>query len=205
VKKIIFSLQLGLIGQDDSGKNILLDFLEKESIPNSALNNNNEHKDFSQYTIVHEQIPIKIKVYKAINLNSLMKDFKQIRNFDILILALNLYHLNSKNDYRKDELERFIKIYSFKGISCLVGFDMEGILKGNNSKDFRISRYNLIQKVKELDLMYCFEIKNDKNDLIELYQILLNDYIFKLNLTNPDLLDKAKRYGDELFKLKLDY
>ena len=205
MKKIIFSLKLGLIGQNDSGKDIFLDFLEKESIPKSVLNNNNDNIDFLQYTVVHELIPIKIKIYQANNLESLLQDYKQIGNLDILMLALNLYHLNSKNDYRNSDLESFIKKYSFKGISCLVGFDMEGILKGNLSKDFRISRYNLIQKVKELDLMYCFEIKNNKNDLIELYQILLNDYIFKLHLTNPDLLEKAKKYGDELKKLKVDY
>jgi hypothetical protein len=205
VKKIIFSLKLGIIGQDDSGKNIFLNFLEKESIPKNILNNNINDRNFLQYTIVHELVPIKIKIYQADDLDFLLKDYKQIRNLDILMLALNLYHLNSKNDYRSSDLERFIKKYSFKGISCLVGFDTEGILKGNLSKDFRISRYNLIQKVKELDLMYCFEIKNDKNDLIELYQILLNDYIFKLHLTNPDLLEKAKKYGDQLKRLKVNY
>ena len=205
MKKIIFSLKLGLIGQDDSGRNIFLEFLEKESIPKSVLDNNSDNLDFLHYTIVHESIPIKIKVYQADNLEFLLQDYKQIRNLDILMLALNLYHLNSKNDYRNSDLERFIKKFSFKGISCLVGFDMEGILKSNVSKDFRISRYNLIQKVKELDLMYCFEIKNDKNDLIELYQILLNDYIFKLYLTNPDLLETAKKYGEQLKKLKVSY
>ena len=117
MKKIIFSLKLGLIGQDDSGKNILLDFLEKESIPKSLLNNHDDTIDFLQYTIVHELIPIKIKVYQADDLESILQNYKQIRNLDILMLALNLYHLNSKNDYRYTDLERFIKKYSFKGIS----------------------------------------------------------------------------------------
>ncbi len=202
MKKIIFSLHLGLIGQEDSGKKILLGYLGKESIPINAMENDTNQEEFQKFIVVYEGIPIKIKVYQTSDLNSFMNNHKFINNVDVLLLVLNLYHLNSKNEYRKDDLERFIKLFSFKGISGLIGFDVEQFQKGNRSSDFRISRYNLIQKVKELDLMYCFEIKDDIKDVKELYQILLNDYIFKLKISNPELLDKAREYGNELTKLR---
>lgn len=179
-----------------------MDFLRKESIPVNDLNNDKEQNHFLQFILVYKDIPIKIKVFQANDLTTIIDNYKQIKNIDVLILALNLYHLNSKNEYCKDDLEKFIKTYAFKGVSGLIGFDMERILKGNISKNFRISRYNLIEKVKELDLMYCFEIKNEFKDMIELYQTLLNDYIFKLKISNPELIEKAKSYGKELVKLK---
>ncbi|MFX1274251.1 MAG: hypothetical protein ACFFBP_15175 [Promethearchaeota archaeon] len=202
MKKIVFSLHIGLIGSNESGRNVFLDFLRKESIPVNDLNNDKEQNHFLQFILVYKDIPIKIKVFQANDLTTIIDNYKQIKNIDVLILALNLYHLNSKNEYCKDDLEKFIKTYAFKGVSGLIGFDMERILKGNISKNFRISRYNLIEKVKELDLMYCFEIKNEFKDMIELYQTLLNDYIFKLKISNPELIEKAKSYGKELVKLK---
>ena len=88
----------------------------------------------------------------------------------------------------------------FQGMSVLVGLDVELIVNGTPSKDFRISRYNLVQKAKELDILYCFEILNKKNDLLGFYNKLLGDFTFKFQFTNPEILEKAKDYGKTLLE-----
>ena len=198
LKKISFSLQVGLIGLEDSGKEIFLDYLEKKSIQTNLSNINEEDNNNKHYFLVRKQVPIKIRVYLAESLNDIINNHEKIKKLDVLILALNLYNLNSKNKYNIKDLERLIKIFSFKGTSVLAGLDTEQIYHGEPSNDFRISRYNLIQKAKELDLLYCFEIRNGKKDIKELYHKVLQDFILKFQISNPNMLEKSKIYGKEL-------
>ncbi|MFX1355162.1 MAG: hypothetical protein ACFFGP_14500, partial [Promethearchaeota archaeon] len=62
----------------------------------------------------------------------------------------------------------------------------------------RINRFDFIQKSKDLGFLYCFEVKTRNQDISELFNIAINNYILKLRNTNPDLLKKAKSYGKEL-------
>jgi hypothetical protein len=194
LKKISFSLHLGFVGLHDSGKNIILDFFKERSIETNYTDRS-DNENVYEFFLVFKQIPIKLKVFLAEDIKSLILDHKIIKRLDAMILALNLYNLSSKNKYFKEELIEFIEIYGFNGMSALIGLDIELISGKDPSKEFRISRYNLVQKAKELDVLYCFEILNKKNDLLELYNKILGDFTFKFQFTNPEILEKAKEYG----------
>jgi len=197
LKKISFSLHLGFVGLQDSGSEIILDFFKEKSIE-SNYTNESDNKDEYEFFLVFKQIPIKVKVFLAENLKEIILNYESINRLDAMILALNLYNLSSKNNYFKKDFDEFTEKYSFNGMSALIGLDVGLILGNNHSKDFRISRYNLVQKAKELDVLYCFEILNKKNDILELYNKIIGDFTFKFQFTNPEILEKAREYGKTL-------
>ena len=190
-------MHIGFVGVQDSGKEFLLDFFKQKSIESNYTDSRDE-EDVYEFFLVFKQIPIKLKVFLAEDIKYLILNHKTIKRLDTMILALNLYNLSSKNKYFKEDFDEFIEKYGFNGMSALIGLDVELISGNSPSKDFRISRYNLVQKAKELDVLYCFEILNKKNDLLELYNKILGDFTFKFQFTNPEILEKAKEYGKTL-------
>jgi hypothetical protein len=197
LKKISFSLHIGFVGLQDSGKEILLDFFKEKSIETSYTDISDDEGVY-EFFLVFKQIPIKLKVFLAEDIKYLITNRERIKRLDTMILALNLYNLSSKNKYFKEDIDEFIEKYGFNGMSALIGLDVELISEKSPSKDFRISRYNLVQKAKELDVLYCFEILNKKNDLLDLYNKILGDFTFKFQFTNPEILEKAREYGKTL-------
>ena len=198
LKKIHFSLHIGFVGLQDAGKEIILDFFKKNAIETDY--NDNIEKKVYEFFLVFKQVPINLKVFLAESIKEIMYDYETIKRLDIIILALNLYNLRSKNKYFKEEYDEFKEYFMFQGMSVLIGLDINLIKNGAPSKDFRISRYNLVQKAKELDILYCFEIVNKKADLLEFYNKLLGDFTFKFQFTNPEILKKAKDYGRTLIE-----
>lgn len=199
MKKISFSLHLGLVGLQDAGKEIFLDFFKEKAIETNYTNEGEKKKEY-EFFLVFKEIPIKIKVFLAEHIKEITFNYEDIKRLDVMILALNLYNLSSKNKYFKEDFVEFLESYSFNGMSALIGLDVELILANTPSKDFRISRYNLVQKAKELDVLYCFEILNRKSDLLELYNKILGDFTFKFQFTNPEILEQAREFGRTLLK-----
>ena len=201
LKKISFSLHIGFVGLQDAGKEIILDFFKEKALETNYTSGEiDKDKKVYEFFLVFKQVPINLKVFLAESMKEIMFDYEKIKRLDIIILALNLYNLSSKNRYYKEEYDEFVEYFMFQGMSVLVGLDIELIVNGTPSKDFRISRYNLVQKAKELDILYCFEIVNKKADVLELYNKLLGDFTFKFQFTNPEILKKAKDYGRTLIE-----
>ena len=199
MKKINFSLHLGFAGLKDSRKEIILDLLKQKSIETDYINDVDNSKVY-EFFLVFNQIPIRLKAFLTEDIKEIIKNHDDIKRIDIMLLTLNLYNSSSINRYNKKDFDDFIKRYNFNGMSALVGLDVDLILHNAPSKEFRISRFNLVQKAKELNLLYCFELLNNKSDLIELYNKLLEDFTFKFQFTNPEILQKAKEYGKTLIK-----
>jgi len=200
LQKISFSLHIGLVGIQDAGKDIILEFFKEKAIETNYDSEEKTKDKIYEFFLVFKDFPINLKMYLAETIQELTFDYETIKRLDIVILALNLYNLSSKNKYMKEQFEEFIEEFMFSGISVLLGLDVELILKGTPSKEFRISKYNLVQKAKELDILYCFEILNKKGDLQEFYNKLLGDFTFKFQFTNPEILEKAREYGKTLIK-----
>ncbi len=195
MKKISYSLRIGLIGSRNSGKELLLNYLDDIAIEK------NHSDDKFEVLLIHKGIPFKIKVFPSENLIEVISE--QSINFaklDVLIIILNLNDLNSIKEYEKEAFEEFRHFFLFQGLSILAGMDVEQILKGSPSNNLRISRFNLIKKAKELNILYCFEIYNKERDISEIYNKLLNDFIFKFQYSTPELFEQAKIYGRELIK-----
>ena len=185
---------MGIVGIEDSGKEIFINYLKsKRIVDKSIIDLDRDH------FIVFKQIPIKIRIFLADNLNQFNSNFEKINKFDVLIIALNLNNLSATDDLKKENFDDFRKIFSFWGVSILVGIDVNRIFRLPPSpKNFRLSKDRLIKKAKDLDVLYCFEIKYKYNDLKDLFVMILEDFLIKIQLRSPELFDQAKVYGNEL-------
>ncbi len=192
MKKIKFSLNLGIIGADDSGIDFLIDHLKL-----SALRNDNNEK-LNEFLITYQDIPVKIKVFNGKDFNQLNERYENIRRIDAIMVIIDIYNLNSFNGDLFKGFEEFNTLYMFKGVSILAGIDKFFIENGVVSDKLRISRINLIQKTKDLGFLYCFEIQNRNNDILEIFNKFIDNFMKKVRNINPELLERAKIYGKEL-------
>jgi hypothetical protein len=194
LKKISYSLRIGIVGIKDYTPIIFLDKIKQFTI------NPISSEGYSDFQIVVEDIPIKIKVFFVENLEELINKFSEIEKLDVIILTVNLFEPKSIYQYHKDKLEEFNEIYYFQGISILVGVDLEQILNKKTSKNLRISRFNLEEISKYLNLIYCYEINNKDKDIITIYRKIFGDFIFRFRYSSPELFEQAKLYGKSLRK-----
>ena len=139
-------------------------------------------------------------MFLAENLEELINKFNQIEQLDVLILTVNLFDTKTIYQYNKDIVEEFNEIYYFQGISILVGIDLDQIFKNKPSKNLRISRFNLEEITRYLNLIYCYEINSKKEDILEIYRKIFNDFIFRYRYSNPELFEQAQLYGKSLMK-----
>ena len=194
MKKISYSLRIGIVGNKDYNKEIFLGGILQFAI------NITSSESYSDFLVVVEDIPIKIKVFMVQNLEELITNFNKIEKLDVIILTVNLFDPKSIYQYYKDILEEFNEIYYFQGVSILIGVDTEHIFKKQLSKNQRISRYSLEEITKYLNLIYCYEIYNKNEDIIEIYKKIFNDFIFRFRYSSPELFEQAQLYGKSLVK-----
>lgn len=187
-------MRIGIVGNKDYNKEIFLGGILQFAI------NITSSESYSDFLVVVEDIPIKIKVFMVQNLEELITNFNKIEKLDVIILTVNLFDPKSIYQYYKDILEEFNEIYYFQGVSILIGVDTEHIFKKQPSKNQRISRYSLEEITKYLNLIYCYEIYNKNEDIIEIYKKIFNDFIFRFRYSSPELFEQAKLYGKSLMK-----
>ena len=199
LKKISYSLRIGIIGNRASIRKIFFESLSTSAIISELSDDNYE------FLIVFKQIPIKIKIFFAENLDGLISNFEQIQKLDVLILTLNLYDPDSINSINKHLLEEFIETFSFQGISVLVGMDIAQIFNSSPHKNFKMSRFQLEKTTKDLNLIYCFEIFNKNRDINEIYNTIFNDFILRFQFSSPELFETAKDYGKKLLEELKNY
>lgn len=193
MKKISYSLHLGLIGSETSGKEIFIEFLKEKGYEYNDSSNNGFHEAL----LIFDQIPIKMKIFSMEDLNALVLNYEKIKNLDMIILAISIYEIDSIKEINKELFENFEKNYSFQGSSVLAGINVESMIS-SNSQNFRISQSDIINKAKELNILYTFEITNKSTDLSELFNKILDDFIYKIRIKTPELFDQARNYGKEL-------
>ena len=203
MRKISYSLNLGVIGFKDSekksGRELIIDFLKTKAIEDNLSNVDGFAEDYLEFFIVFKQIPIKVRAFLADNFPQIISNYKKIKKIDVLILALNIYDLNAIDALKKEEFDVFREIFSFWGTSILVGIDVNRIFRiPPPPQGFRLSKDRLIKKAKELDILYTFEIKYKYKDLKEFSEKILNDYIIKIEHRSPEFFESAKLYGNEL-------
>jgi len=180
---------LGLIGTENSGKEFFIEYLNHYS-SSSKLS-----EEMNEFLLIHKQIPLKLKVFIAEDFEHLITNFETINNLDVIIITLNLNELQSPNKYNRVNFDEFSKIYSFHGISILVGIDLKLIHEGVLSNAMRISRYNLMSKTKELNFIYCYEIQDKNRDLLEIFEKTFDECTFKFQYSNPELFERVISSG----------
>jgi len=150
--------------------------------------------------IVFKEIPINLKVFLSESLEEIVNNYRKIEDLNVVIFTVDLHDSKSIEQYEKELVDKFHEIYSFQGISMLVGLNLKQILKNKISKKFKVSRFSLEDTARYLNLIYCYEIYNKAEDIIEIYNTILNDFLFRFRYSSPELFDQARLYGRTLLK-----
>ena len=189
MKKINYKLNLGVIGEGDKGKNMIVEFLSHLAISSSPSSINNE------FQIIHQSIPLKVKVFQAEKVKDFVDLYNSIEYLDGIIQILDLHNLHSITQILKDNFLEFYNLYNFQGSKILAAVDMNLKNEKINEDRLRISRLSLVRKTQELNFIYCFEIANQQTDFAELFDKIFDDAILKFKLSNPELYEQAVNYG----------
>lgn len=192
MKKVKLSLNLGIIDKDGYGRELVIEYLNNLSL------NYNVYENFIEFLIVFQDVPIKIKLFNALNFNSLIGDYKLIKRIDVLINIIDIYEHDSLESINFSDFEDFTITYMFQGISILLGLNKNLIENMNLLDRERISSIDLIKETKNLGFLFCFEIQNKNHDFLELFNKIFDNFILKLGNLNPELLKNAISYGKEL-------
>jgi len=194
LKEFSYTINLGLVGTEDSKKRIFLDYLKQ-----IALKFVSEDLIW-KFFFLFNGIPINLKAILAESFEDLISKKIPFKRFDSIIIAANIYNNKSINNIDIEKYTKFSHHFMFDGISVLVGIDPFLILKKKTPNESRINEFSLIQKTRELELLYCFKIQNLQRDVKEVFDKILNDIHFKLEFLNPELFERAKAYGRILSK-----
>ena len=192
LKKVNYSLRFGIVGNRENNIDIFYQNLQSEAI------DNNLNEDYAEVFIIFDDIPLRVKIFFAENLEELIYNLDKIEKLDVLILTVNLLDSESLYQYYKNIFEEFNEIYYFQGISILVGIDIENIFNKGTSKNHRVSRFSLKDRASYLNLIYCFEIYNKNKDVREIYNKIFNDFVFRFQYSSPQLFKQARIYGEKL-------
>ncbi len=195
VKKIKLIINVAIVGNIDSGKELFHQYLKQISL-NSIF-----QKNIFEYLIIHQTVPFKIRLIMIENLDQLISQYNTIKNLDVLIISINIYDTQAITEFTPHKIDEFKQKYQFQGITILAGVDTFHIEKGVPSEYFRISRLNLIKKTNELNFIYCHLIQNRDKDIKKVLEQILDDLILRVQSSNPEVLDFAKVYGNELLNL----
>jgi len=186
LKDFHFSLNLGLIGTDDSRIDIILDYLKEKTKLTSSKNSIN------QFQFIYENLPLKIRIFQFKHFEDLTNDIKSRKKLDAIIVAINLYNDQAISKLNLNNYKELCKNVSFNGVAVLVGIDPYLIEQINPPTSRRINEFVLIQKTKELNFHYCFKIQNSKKDIADILYKVLNYVILKLEFINPETFERVK-------------
>jgi len=187
LKDIHFSLNLGLIGTDDSRIDIILDYLKE----NTKLISSKD--SISEFQFIYENVPLKIKIFRYELFKDLTKNINLIKKLDAIIVAINLYNDQAISKLSLDKYKEFCDLFMFNGIAALVGIDPYLVDKKTPPASRNINEFVLIQKTKELKFHYCFKIQNSQKDIADIFNKFLNYVNLKLEFINPEMFERAKK------------
>lgn len=186
MRKVTYSLKIGLVGSPDSGKDFIETYLGNISLEVTKQNG------FIEYLIIHDLIPIKLKIFDGKDLNALIYNYDKIENLDVLLIVLNQNDEESLNQLNQGKFEEFKEYFFFKGISALIGVGKSKLNENGTMKE------KIIQKAKELELIYAFQLDSEVSGLDQIKNKILDDFLLKFQYSSAELLEAAKDYGIEL-------
>jgi len=192
LKDFHFSLNLGLIGTDDSRIDVILDYLSEKGKRSSSKDSENE------FQFIYENVPLKVKIFQFKNFEYLSEDFKQLKKLDAVIVAVNLYNDQAISDLTLNMYREFCIKFLFDGISVLIGIDPYLIEQRKPPTSRYINEFVLIQKAKELKFHYCFKILNSQKAIEDIFNKVLNYVNLKLEFTNPEIFERTKKNSKDV-------
>jgi len=186
LKDVHFTLNLGLIGTDDSRIDIILDYLKEKTKLTSSKDS------ISVFQFIYENVPLKMKIFQFQHFEDITNEINNLKNLDAIIVAVNLYNDQAISKLTLDKYQEFCDNFMFTGSTVLVGIDPYLIEQKNPPTSRKINEFALIQKTKELKFHYCFKIQNPQKDIADILNKVLNYVILKLEFTNPEVFERVK-------------
>ena len=202
MKKITYSLTFGIIGTSENLRSIFLEYFDNLNMnsnkPENLLNHN-------KFFILYQKIPMKITILQDSDIDSFSSTYMEGVKLDVVILLVDMHDKESLESFHHKSLKKFEEYNEFKGIDMLVGTTLEANSNNtlNSNKELSIEQSELIKKAEYLDVLYCFEIQNAKNDINDLFSEVFDFFLFKFQTTSPEIFGHAKLYGTTL-KEKLE-
>ncbi|MEJ2251004.1 MAG: hypothetical protein P8Y70_16410 [Candidatus Lokiarchaeota archaeon] len=187
MKKIQFNLNIGIIGSNESNRMKFLEGVKSQAFKEF------EHVDetsYSKFLTIFNSIPIILKVFSIKNFDGLVNKYKIHKDMEVIILLIELDSLEDFDILQRQKMDEINELFLNNIVFILVGID-----SGDPSK---ISDIQLIEKAKELNVFYCFKIYQGLNEVMEVIETILKDFIFKYRYTSPELFAKALSYGKQL-------
>jgi hypothetical protein len=188
LKDFHFSLNLGLIGTDDSRIDIILEYLKEKTKLTSSKDS------ISEFQFNYKNVPLKIKIFQFKNFEDLNDEIKHLKKIDAIIVAVNLYNDQAISKLKLSSFKKYCDKFTFTGITALVGIDPYLIEQNDPPTSRKINEFALIQKTKELKFHYCFKIQNSQRDIIDIFKKFLNYVILKLEFINPETFERVKTF-----------
>jgi len=195
LKKITYNVNFILVGQEPNIKDVIIDFIKKQAIEASYINDVLKKIDYYEFLIVYEKIPIRLRIFSASNLDEIIYNHDKIKVLDVIVLITDL-NKNTIEKYESEKVRELNEYFSFKGISALLDFSFLNV--SNNYNEIEKNKEKLIEKAKELDSIYCFTIYNIEDDLKEFFSTIFNDLLFKFRISSLELFEDAIKYGSSL-------
>ena len=186
MKDFHFSLNLGLIGTDDSRIDIILEYLKEKTKLTSSKDS------ISEFQFIYENVPLKLKIFQLKHFEDLTSEINHLKKLDVIIVAVNLYNDQAISKLTLNIYKEFCDNLMFNGIAVLVGIDPYLIEQKNPPTSRNINEFVLIQKTKELKFHYCFKIQNSQKDIVDIFNKVLNYVNLKLEFINPEMFERVK-------------
>jgi len=197
LKDVHFSLNLGLIGTDDSRIDIILDYLKEKTKLTSS------RDSISEFQFIYENVPLKMKIFQFKQFEYLTKEINHLKNLDAIIVGINLYNDQALSKLFLESYKEFCDKFMFNGSTVLVGIDPYLIEQKDPPTSRKINEFALIQKTKELKFHYCFKIQNPQRDIADIFNKVINYVILKLEFTNPEVFERVKTSNKDLVGKRL--
>ena len=148
-------------------------------------------KNFLEYekSLRYNNIPLIIKIWIINTFSNMLEMYDIIQKINSLLLIFDIHDIDSFKFLKKEDFNKIINVFEFSESIIMIGINY------GNSTGIQIDREQIIKKSLDLNILYCFEadLKN-YDDLNEIFKKIIKDYVFKIQLTSPDLFEKVKTY-----------
>lgn len=148
-------------------------------------------KNFLEYekSLIYNNIPLIIKIWIINTFSNILEMHDIIQEINSLLLIFDIYDIDSFKFLKKEDFNKITNVFEFSESIIMIGINY------GNLTGIQIDREQIIKKSLDLNILYCFEadLKN-YDDLNEIFNKIIKDYVFKIKLTSPDLFEKVKTH-----------
>ena len=149
---------------------------------------NGDTKNFLEYekSLMYNNISLIIKIWIINTFLNILEMRDIIQEINSLLLIFDIHDIDSFKFLKKEDFDKIINVFEFSESIIMVGINY------GNSTGIQIDRDQIIKKSLDLNILYCFEadLKNF-DDLNEIFNKIIKDYVFKMKLTSPKLFEKT--------------